>query len=127
MFTDSNRQLDLTAIEFPKKEVLKLSTVEAPEVKTSVIAKSNVWLISSIIFAFSLLVGAGIAFRIDMNDEEKDLKQIIAEDHPNMSFGSQPSNGMNHFVLEVARELHQPYAEVEFRQQSLFTYRSICT
>jgi len=42
------------------------------------------------------------------------------------SFVSQSSGGLNHFILEVSRELHQPYAEVEFRRQNLMTYRNVC-
>ena len=67
-----------------------------------------------------------IAARMDMKDLSQDIRKEIANNHPEISFSVQNSN-MNHFILEVARELHQPYAEVEFRKNNLFTYRSVFT
>jgi hypothetical protein len=76
------------------------------------------------LLSFVLLAAAGIAFRLDISDKHQKMQQ--QEQIQEFSFVSQSSGGLNHFILEVSRELHQPYAEVEFRRQNLMTYRNVC-
>lgn len=123
LFTDFRRPLSTEVIEFPEIEVLSESNSGK---SAHLYTKSYVWLISTSGLAVVLLVSIGIAFKLDAKDR---LKQLQQQNRPiqnmEVSFGS-ASSGMNHFVLEVSRELHQPYAEVEFRRANLAAYRNIC-
>jgi hypothetical protein len=54
-------------INFPTK-ALSLSTMQTSGIKQTKKSGSYVWLSTSILLSFFLLVAAGIAFRIDLND-----------------------------------------------------------
>ena len=67
LFTDSSRPLDLTPIVFPEvKQVTKQSIEVQPSMQAK--SKSYIWLWSSSLLSFVLLVAAGIAFRLDISD-----------------------------------------------------------
>jgi hypothetical protein len=122
LFTDFTRPLNQTSIAFP---AIKQSTRDSNTVNVKMKTRSHIWLITMCVCSGLLLICSAVAFRLDIRDRQKQLKRASQPVHMEVSFGS-ASSGMNHFVLEVSRELHQPYAEVEFRRQKLANYRNIC-
>jgi hypothetical protein len=75
-----------------------------------------VWMGQTILVAILTLAGSLVARKMDKTDEG-DL--CLLRTSP-ISVTKQ-----NHFIDEIAKELGEPYAQVCFRKQSLFYYRTI--
>lgn len=67
LFTDTSRPLDPTPIVFPQIKQTKEQGVDQ-QANLKIKTKSYVWLWSSCLLSFVLLVAAGIAFRLDLSD-----------------------------------------------------------
>ena len=74
------------------------------------------WMGQTILVAILTLTGSLFARRQDRKDESK---QSLGRTAP-VSIAKQ-----NHFIDEIAKELGEPYAQVSFRKDSLFHYRTI--
>lgn len=105
LFTDTSRVLDLSVLQFPVVTAAGLSAEEFASQQTGFKKnESFAWLITTTVLSLVLLAATGCASKLDRQDIADRLQKQNEGACNDISYGS--ASGINHFVMEVSRELH---------------------